>query len=302
MESIRKNCPEEEGRRGVNLVFLHGSYHGKTAQLFGCDCHIISKFVSSGSWCWAAHFFDYFCGLGFDTHAFSFAGQGLSDFPNDGARCSGSVGSHADAVMEYISSLDAVKKGEKVAVVAHSFAGLILMKALERSPTIAHSVALLHSVPPTGNSAMVGRFLRRTPLEALKLSYAFISRNFEEDSNLCRDIFFSPDIPEHSLLLYQRLIKDSCKKPLLDLRNISSELPITPRGDWSGINALVLGSSKDKVVDVEALEETADIFSCSPVILDNVAHDSMIDKEWEAVAAKLGQFLEDAFPQTPQEA
>ena len=82
---------------------------------------------------------------------------------------------------------------------------------------------------------------------AIKLSYAFISRNFEEDLSVLRDIFFSEDVSPEDLERYQRLIGESCKKPLLDLRSISSELPVSVAPEQR-CPSLVLGSADDKVI------------------------------------------------------
>jgi len=43
------------------------------------------------------------------------------------------------------------------------------------SPPRLSALALLASVPPAGNSAMVGRFVRRDLIWSVKLTYAFIA-------------------------------------------------------------------------------------------------------------------------------
>lgn len=88
----------------------------------------------------------------------SFLGQGRSEIPQ-GERVSGTVESHAKDVVEYLNSLQ-----EPTVVVAHSFAGLILQRVMQLKPENVLGAAFLCSVPPTGNSAMAGRFLRRTPI------------------------------------------------------------------------------------------------------------------------------------------
>jgi hypothetical protein len=41
--------------------------------------------------------------------------------------------------------------------------------------------------------------LRATPLLALRVTYAFISRAYETDASMCRDTFFSKELPEAQL-------------------------------------------------------------------------------------------------------
>jgi hypothetical protein len=38
--------------------------------------------------------------------------------------------------------------------------------------------------------------LRATPFQAMRVTYAFISKAFEKDAQLCRDTFFSKALPE----------------------------------------------------------------------------------------------------------
>mmetsp|Transcript_11567 Transcript_11567/g.21689 ORF Transcript_11567/g.21689 Transcript_11567/m.21689 type:complete len:166 (-) Transcript_11567:92-589(-) len=165
---------------------------------------------------------------------------------------------------------------------------------MQSKPENVLGAAFLCSVPPTGNSAMAGRFLRRTPIAALKLVYAFISRNFETDETVLREIFFSEDIPDEELRRYQQLIKGSCKLPLLDLRRYQDELPIR-QTESSCKPALVLGCSDDKVVDTTAVRELADEFQTEAVILGGIGHDCMLDTRWEVAADQLRTFLVEAF-------
>lgn len=120
--------------------------------------------TNAGSWCWAAKYFDYFSAKGYPCHAMSFLGQSESDVPSD-TKVSGTIESHAEDVLEYLSGTFQAE-GDRVVIVAHSFAGIILQRLIQLRPKDLplSGAVFLCSVPPTGNSAMVGRFLRRTPL------------------------------------------------------------------------------------------------------------------------------------------
>ncbi len=49
---------------------------------------------------------------------------------------------------------------------------------------------------------MAGRFFRRTPVAALKLTWAFVTRNFESDLDSLRETFFSQDVALQDLQEY----------------------------------------------------------------------------------------------------
>ena len=50
-------------------------------------------------------------------------------------------------------------------------------------------------------------------------------------------------------------------------------LPLPPKDHPP---AFVLGGDKDLIVDVQALKESAEVYSVQPVILENAAHDIML--------------------------
>ncbi|QDZ25922.1 alpha/beta hydrolase [Chloropicon primus] len=261
-KGVAGDLPPSRGK--ASLIHLHGSYHA--------------------CWCWD-NFFAYFASRGYDCYACSFLGQGSSSIPD--GEVAGTVASHALDVRHWISTIE----GPKV-LVAHSFGGLIAQKLVATSPLedIA-AVALLCSVPPSGNGAMSLRFLRRQPVSALQLAYAFVTRNFETNADVCRQFFFSESLPRSDLLLYQSRMRESCNLPLLDVRAVSEELPVVQKSSRE-FEAFVCGTAADKVVDLDGVRETAETFGVEPVVFKSIAHDVMLDAGWEEVAESILAFLE----------
>ena len=83
---------------------------------------------------------------------------------------------------------------------------------------------LLASVPPTGNSEMVKRFLKKDLWKSMKITYAFISKQFGADPKSCRECFFSEEVEEKDIEKYMRLINDSSKARLLDLKKPNDDI------------------------------------------------------------------------------
>ena len=274
LEVLNLPAWDERGKERNSLVFLHGSYHA--------------------AWCFAENFMPYFAKEfepNRDSYALSFLGQGESTVP-EGVRVAGTIETHAEDVASFLASLD-----RPAVVVAHSFGGLIAQKLVSacsqrKCGGNVAGLCLLCSVPPSGNGAMVGRFLRRTPLAAIKLSYRFATASFTTDAEACRECFFGDSLPQSKLLAYQSKIATSSKIPLIDVRAVSREVPVA-LGEGSTFNApvMVVGGGQDKCVDEEGVRETAKAFGTEAVTFGDMAHDVMLDEGWDRVARELGNWI-----------
>jgi pimeloyl-ACP methyl ester carboxylesterase len=114
------------------LLFVHGSFHA--------------------AWCWAEHWLPHFANAGSDAYALSLRGQGGSG-ARPGVGAAGTLEEHAADV----ASLARALPGGPPVLVGHSFGGLVVQQCVSAradAPPVA-GVALLCSVPPDGNSAMV---------------------------------------------------------------------------------------------------------------------------------------------------
>ena len=272
------------------LVFLHGSYHA--------------------SWCYEEFFFEYFGKAGVDAFAMDFRGQGESGLPikeengrrvKEDEKVAGTVERHAMDVREYVARIRERKTYKKVYVVGHSFGGLIAQKVFAEDVAEdgggdgnIDGMILLASVPPTGNGEMVKRFLKTDLWKSLKITYAFIAKQFGTDSKSCRECFFSEEVGEEDVKKYMRLINDSSKARLLDLRKLNEELPIADKsgGKKKGKEkVLVIGGRDDYVVDATGVRETAEFWQTEAILIDGLAHDVMLDAKWQTVAERMMQFI-----------
>ncbi len=89
---------------------------------------------------------------------------------------------------------------------------------------------------------------------------------------------------------YQQQLAVCSPVRLMDLQDVNRQVPL-PSPPKTIPPVLVMGGTRDVVVDVEAIEETAGYFSVKPLLLD-VAHDCMLDTSWEKVASALHSWLE----------
>lgn len=247
------------------MVFVHGSYHA--------------------AWCWSEHFFEFFAGKGYDCFAVSMRGQGGSDAPVDGGIPT--LEDHAEDITHFCEALASTHDRPPV-LVGHSFGGLVAQfVTCQPSPPPLSGLVLLASVPPSGNGEMVKRFLKRDLWASVKITYAFIAGAFKTNAKLCRECFFSDDLPESTLVRHMGRIATSSQVRLLDLKALNASLPIPPPKPGSP-PVCVVGGEDDFVVDVEGLRETAVwAGNTSPVVLTATAHDAMLDTRWQGTASAL---------------
>ncbi|KAI6676195.1 hypothetical protein NL676_036991 [Syzygium grande] len=267
----------DEGGRDLNppLVFVHGSYHA--------------------AWCWAEHWLPFFSGRGFDCFAVSLLGQGESDAPS--APVAGSLQTHAADVADFIDK----KLSSPPVLLGHSFGGLIVQYYIanirdeqytERDglfPDLAGAV-LVCSVPPSGNSGIVWRYLFTKPIAAFKVTRSLAAKGFQTSLPLCKETFFSAAMEDHLVQHYQELMKESSQMPLFDLRQLNASLPV-PSVPKSSVELLVVGATDDFIVDAQGIRETGEYYDVPPICVEGVAHDMMLDCSWEKGADVLLSWL-----------
>ncbi|KAG2500407.1 hypothetical protein HYH03_001978 [Edaphochlamys debaryana] len=265
------------------LLFVHGSYHA--------------------AWCWQENFLPYFSARGYDAYAVSMRAQGGSDPAPPGTAVAGTLDTLAADVASVVTAVQAESGGRAPVVVGHSFGGLIVQKYVLASAAPGAPASLspgsfpplpgvgfVCSVPHTGNKQLVMRFLMRDPIFSFKLTWGFVARSFARSVDACRELFFSADIPRDQLERYQKLLAAASPTRLIDLKDMNAQVPL-PAPPAHAPPALVLGGTDDAVVDVQAVKELAAYYGVSPVVLQRMAHDCMLDTRWEETAQALEGWL-----------
>ncbi|KAM3760347.1 hypothetical protein ACB098_01G186400 [Castanea mollissima] len=274
-KGVADKDPYDRNSENPPLVFVHGSYHA--------------------AWCWAEHWLPFFSACGFDCYALSLLGQGESDAPSGSV--AGTLQTHASDVADFIQK----KVLLPPVLLGHSFGGLIIQyyitnvknnQAIEMGnfyPMLT-GAALVCSVPPSGNSGLVWRYLFSKPIAAFKVTRSLAAKAFQTSLPLCKETFFSSTMDDQLVLRYQELMRESSRMPLFDLRKLNASLPVTsiPKGS---VELLVLGANDDFIVDAEGLRETGRFYGVSPVNVERVAHDVMLDCSWEKGAKVILSWL-----------
>ncbi|KAL5214355.1 hypothetical protein ABZP36_003507 [Zizania latifolia] len=275
LEVITQHPPAPGGGEQPPLVFVHGSFHA--------------------AWCWAEHWLPFFSRAGFPCYALSLRAQGESSIPSE--KVAGTLETHAGDVADFIWKEIPLPP----VLIGHSFGGLIVQQyisSLQGSellhPRLA-GVVLVCSVPPSGNSGLVWRYLLTKPVAAVKVTLSLAAKGYANSLSLCKETFFSPELDDGLVERYQRLMKDSSKLPLFDLRKLNASLPVASVPN-NTVDILVMGASNDFIVDAEGLSETARFYNVEPVSVKGIAHDMMLDCSWDKGAGIILSWLEKLTP------
>ena len=266
------------------LLFLHGSYH---------SAH-----------CWE-NFLPFFEREGYDVRACSLRGTGPTGMVEGDTAKVVAIDTHVSDLKKVLDAFDVPP-----VIVAHSFGGLVTMKALEDATTRERvkGVALLCSVPPSGNGPMTGRFISRDIWAAFKIVRGFVFKAVVQNAELCRDLFFDERVDEADIQTYMsRLAADSkVGVDLTSLRgNLPSDISTSPSGkatyieEWPSLplKRLVLGAELDYIVDAQGVEETAIYFDTKARFLEEAYHDCMLGPVWTQTATTLLDWLRSEFLQ-----
>ena len=172
------------------------------------------------------------------------------------------LSTHASDVAEAI----ALQLPEKqLALCAHSFGGPVAIDALATDEDLADrcaGLALLCSVPPSGNKPGTARVVRRSLREAWLITKAFALKTAARSSEDANAVFFNDQLDDETAARYTSYFAADSSSGL-DLGDYQRSLPRWPTEDgrWASmpldLRCLVLGADADRVVDREAVDETA---------------------------------------------
>lgn len=265
------------------ILFIHGSFHA--------------------AWCWSEHFFEYFNQRGYDCYALSLRGTSSTGLPPGSTSTSIKVEEHVVDLSYALQTLQELYPQSPAPVlISHSFGGLITMKLLEKAKNRSNvsAVALLCSVPPSGNGRMTSRYLQTRFLDAFRILWGLALKGATLDARTCRALFFDDKISSEDVNRYMRNFQADSRVGL-DLVALASVLPsistnATGQATWlsdspnSDFPILVAGASLDAIVDEAGVAETGAYFGVQPVMLP-LPHDIMLCTDWKIAAEAVGEWL-----------
>jgi pimeloyl-ACP methyl ester carboxylesterase len=241
------------------LLFIHGMLHSAV--------------------CWDVHFLDFFTQHGFAVHAVNLCGHGNSE--GRGKLRWTRIKDYVEDVTQIVRQLPSPP-----ILIGHSMGGYIIQKYLEDHT--APGAVLLSSPPPAGLLGTTLRLARRRPLAFAKINLTFSLLPLVATLQLAREAFFSDDLPDEQLFEYWKQMQDESYRALLDMVFLDPPKPAKVKSPF-----LVLGVGRDNMLKPSEIEATARAYNTQSEIIPGVAHDSMLEPGWLAVAERILAWLKE---------
>jgi pimeloyl-ACP methyl ester carboxylesterase len=241
------------------LLFIHGTLH--TAS------------------CWDVYFLDYFAQHGFASYAVNLRGHGRSE---------GREKLRWTRIADFVEDLtNAIGQLPSPPIlIGHSMGGFIIQKYLENH--VAPAAVLLSSASPSGLLPTAIRVARRQPWVFAKVNLTLSLKPFIATPQLVGEAFFSKDLPDEQLLKYWKQTQDDSFMAFLDMVGLD-----LPRPEKVKTPILVLGAAQDNMIGPSEVEATARAYSTKSEFVPGVAHNSMLEPNWQSVAERILAWLKE---------
>ncbi len=232
------------------VLFVHGAWHG--------------------AWCWEKYFLPYFAGKGYPAYALSLRGHGNSE---------GSARMRRLRVKDYVEDVRAVVEQLRrpPILIGHSLGGHVVQKYLEAFPVPA--AVLMASAPVGGIVKMLKRLARNHPLRFLKVNSLLTLYPFVATPGMAKEMLFSEGMDAREIKEYQRKLQDESYFSLLDMLVLAPLRPWRVRSE-----VLVMGAENDRVFYRRDIRKTARAYNHKAIILPDMAHDMMLERNWQRAA------------------
>src|SRR5512138_2134051 len=227
--------------------------------------------------CWDVHFLDYFAQHGYAAHALNLRGHGNSD---------GREKLRWTRIAEFVEDIvDMVKQLPSPPIlIGHSMGGFIIQHYLEDHD--APGAVLLSSAPPAGLLPTAIRTARRQPWMFAKINLTLSLKPMLASPQLLGEAFFSQDLPEELLMKYWKQTQDDSFMAFVDM--VALDLP---KPEKVKTPVLVLGAGRDNMIGPREIEATARAYNTRAEIIPDVAHNSMLEQNWQSVADRILSWL-----------
>ncbi len=242
------------------LLFVHGAWHG--------------------AWCWEEHFLPYFSRLGYEVHTVDLRGH---------HRNAGSKRLRWHTINDYVEDVHSAarKIGRLPVLIGHSMGGFVLQKYLERHD--AAGVVLVASVPPRGVIGVTLERLRSRPLDFLQAVTTFSLYPLVAGRERTRELFYSATLDDAALSRYSAALGNESYRAFLDMLALNLPRPARSRGRAP---MLVLGGEFDRIFPPSDVNATASAYGTTAHIFPGMAHNLMLDPDWEHVAGHIATWLD----------
>lgn len=243
------------------LLFVHGSF--------------------SDDRVWDTNFLPWFAHQGYEAHAVSLRGHGLSE---------GRDHLHRWRLADYVADLEKTVETmpRSPVLIGHSMGGMVIQKYLENHTGIAGTV-LMASVPPQGLLPTTFHMAMRHPILFHQMSLFSLLGPSYGSPEMMQRLLFSKEMPLAKLQEYFGLVQAESQMVAMDMMWLN---PLRLKPGALPMPLLVQGAQNDVFVSPAMVRETARFYRTEAWIFPNMAHAMMLEMNWLDVANNLLNWLE----------
>ena len=243
--------------RPTPLLFIHGMWHG--------------------AWCWQEYFLPYFAHHNYEAYALSLRGHSGSESGKSFRTLS--LADYVSDVAGVVDQLDTAP-----ILIGHSMGGMVTQKYLETHS--APAAVLLASVPPTGVFPATIRVALRRPWAFVRANLTMSLYPLIESPRHAKDFLFSKDMPDDQAQKYFALLGDESYRAYWDMIVFTLARPKRVKTPL-----LVLAAENDAAITVRENHNTAKAYRTQAEVFSNMAHNMMLEADWQKVADRILQWL-----------
>ena len=250
------------------LLFVHGSFS---------DARI-----------WDENFLPWFARCGYEAHAVSLRGHGLSE---------GHERLHSWRLADYVADLEKTVQAmpRPLVLIGHSMGGMVIQKYLENHAGIA-GVVLMASVPPQGLVPTTFHMAMRHPFLFQQMSLFSLFGPSYGSPEMMRRLLFSKDTPAAKLQQYFGLVQAESQMVAMDMLWFD---PLRLKSGQLWLPLLVMGAQNDIFISPALVRETARFYRTEAQIIPNMAHAMMLEMNWREAADVLLNWLNRTVNEQP---
>ena len=152
------------------------------------------------------------------------------------------------------------------------------------SATTRPAPSCWRSIPSSSSLAAVGRLATRHPIAFGESLQLLRLRPLTTTRALVRDLFFTPQTPEHMIEDCHARLQDESFPAFLD----SILVRARPRRIRTPV--IVLAAGRDAIFTVDEMHRTAHTYGRPAEVFDGIGHDMMLDVGWQRVTDRIAEW------------
>ena len=258
LELIHRAPRQDTGK--APLLFVHGAF--------------------GAAWCWNEHFLPWFARQGYDAYAVSLRGHGGSAGQDRLQDCG--IPDFVEDVAQTVAALP-----RPPVLIGHSMGGFVVQKYLETGA--AAGAVLMAPVPPSGLLGPGLSLAVWNPSAVWEVGAIEALGTRHATPKTMRMALFSETMPAALATAYFSRMGNESRRATLDMYYPG----LIDTTQVLRLPMLVLGAAQDILIPPAFVRATARSYGTEAEIFPDMAHGMMLERDWEAVARRIRDWLAD---------